>query len=136
MRRLTQKQREVLEDVLKVIRKPNIRVQKGGYFRVSSRSLSQRAVEAVYKFKEQDAPLHSDLFKDAKISECVVCARGALFLATVDRYNSVNVKDVLGEALAGHRFKGGTFAYWALRGVGTPEEMQKLLSNGSFLSSP
>lgn len=32
-----------------------------------------------------------------------------------------------GRALARYSFKGGTFVYWALRGIRTPEDMTKLL---------
>ena len=99
MNKLTVKQRAVLEDVLKVIRKPNITVKPGTYLRVVDRfgvdSRSFRALKALQKFGAQKAPLHSDLFRDSKASECLVCARGALFLATVDRYNSVNVDEAL-----------------------------------------
>lgn len=99
MSKLTVKQRAVLKDVLKVIRKPNITVKPGAYLRVEDRfgfgATSPEAPKALRKFGAQKLPLRSDLFKDAKISECLVCARGALFLATVDRYNSVNVDEAL-----------------------------------------
>lgn len=99
MNKLTVKQRAVLEDVLKVIRKPNIKVQKGFYLRVEDGygfgATSPYAHEALQKFGAQKLPFHSDLFKDSKASKCLVCARGALFLATVDRYNSVNVDEAL-----------------------------------------
>lgn len=97
-RERTKKRLLVIKDALKLVQThPNLRVsQRNGYVVLRLRPHSNLVLDQqLREYRTQSAPMHTDSFKDSKYTVCEVCALGALFLAHIDRYNRLTVREAL-----------------------------------------
>jgi len=98
----------ILKDALALMKNPNIAVKQNfGYAKIRVKSISIDEDVPLSEWEERHTKLnrwldenannafHTDVLKDSKITECSVCAKGAMFMAKIDRHNQISVNAVI-----------------------------------------